>query len=116
MQLIRKRVAVFLALCTTLLVAACASDPKPEPPTSLKSITPVVETARQWSKKTDYVGRGRFEPYVDADQVVVATRDGAVSSFDPLTAAVNGVWMSKAHWVAVSAVMHPKCMSVPQTV
>jgi len=83
MQSIRNRVAVFLALCTTLFVAACASDPKPEPPTSLKSITPVVETARQWSKKTDSVGRGRFEPYVDADQVVVATRDGAVSSFNP---------------------------------
>ena len=83
MQSNRQRVPAVIALFATLFVAACATDPEPEPPTILKSITPVVETARQWSKKTDDAGRGRFEPYVDADQVVVATRDGEVTSFDP---------------------------------
>ncbi len=82
-KIMRKHGLVFIAFFASMLTVACSSDPKPEPPSSLTSITPVVETARQWRKQTDDAGRGRFEPYVDADQVVVATRDGEISSFDP---------------------------------
>ena len=99
LHLTRKRVAVFLEVCATLIFAACcASGSKPNLERSM--ITPVVETALQESvvQKTDYVGRSeRFGPYVDADQVVVTTYDGAsVMNFDP-TAAVDGKSVSKAH-------------------
>ncbi|NND90460.1 MAG: outer membrane protein assembly factor BamB [Granulosicoccus sp.] len=68
-------------LCALLFMAGCASEPPPVPPAKLVPITTEVELLRLWSSRVGEVGRGRFEPLVTEEQVVVADRRGKVSSF-----------------------------------
>ncbi len=51
------------------------------PPATLKATTAEINLLRLWSSKAGEAGRGRFEPLVTDDQVIVANRRGKVSSF-----------------------------------
>ena len=75
------RGAFAAALCGAALVG-CASAPPAVPPTELTPITAEVTPARRWSASVEKAGRGRFEPWVDAERVVVADGKGRVTAFD----------------------------------
>ncbi|WP_157736235.1 outer membrane protein assembly factor BamB [Granulosicoccus antarcticus] len=72
-----------LTTCLTgmLFIAGCASEPEPTPPATLTATTAEVNLLRLWSSRAGEAGRGRFEPLVTDDQVIVANRKGKVSSF-----------------------------------
>ncbi len=73
--------ALTAILGVMFLIAGCASEPPPVPPAALKATTAEVNLVRLWSSRAGEAGRGRFEPLVTDDQVIVANRRGKVSSF-----------------------------------
>ena len=79
------RRAALAPLLSLLLAFGCASDPPPVPPSPLASFEPTVTLARLWRSSVDEAGRGRFEPYLDAERVVVASGEGEVAAFDRRT-------------------------------
>ena len=76
-----RAIALTACLSGMLLIAGCASEPPPVPPAELRPTTAEVNLVRLWSSKAGEAGRGRFEPLVTDDQVIVANRRGKVSSF-----------------------------------
>ena len=66
-----------LALCA---LAACTSEPPPVPPAELVSTSAEVTLLRLWSARIGDAGRGRFEPWVSNEQVIVANRRGKLTS------------------------------------
>lgn len=66
-----------LALC---VLAGCASEPPPVPPAELVSTTAEVTLLRLWSAKIGVAGRGRFDPWVGDEQIIVANRRGKLTS------------------------------------
>ncbi|MFK7856037.1 MAG: outer membrane protein assembly factor BamB [Granulosicoccus sp.] len=62
------------------ILASCASEPPPVPPAELVPTTSEVTLVRLWSAKTGDAGRGRFEPWVGDNQLVVANRRGKLTS------------------------------------
>ena len=72
----------FAAALGGMVLAGCASAPPAVPPTELTPITAEVTPARRWSASVEEAGRGRFEPWVDAERVVVADGKGRVTAFD----------------------------------
>lgn len=71
------------ALLLLLLVSACASEPPPVPPAELQSTTGDVTLLRLWSAKAGEAGRGRFEPWIGEDQIVVANGRGKLTAYAP---------------------------------
>lgn len=67
-------------LAVALLMSACASEPPPVPPAELTPHAATVKLNRLWSAKVGKSGRGLFEPFIDEQQVVVANRDGRITS------------------------------------
>lgn len=67
-------------LLPLFLLAACASEPPPIPPAELRPTTSEVSILRIWSAKVGEAGRGRFEPWVNEDQLVLANRRGKLTS------------------------------------
>lgn len=78
--LANKRLRLAACLAGVLALGACASEPPPVPPAELKATTAEVQLLRLWSADVGEAGRGRFEPLVLNDQIVLANRDGRVSS------------------------------------
>lgn len=68
-------------LASAVIVGACASEPPPVPPAELTPVAGEVKLLRLWSAKAGKSGRGLFEPFVDEQQVVIANREGRVTSF-----------------------------------
>ncbi len=75
------RFAVALLVACATLVSGCASEPPPVPPAALTPTSADVDFLRLWSSKAGDAGRARFEPLILNDQVVVANRDGKVTSY-----------------------------------
>ncbi|MGQ7844846.1 outer membrane protein assembly factor BamB [Granulosicoccus sp. 3-233] len=78
--LANKRLRLLACLAGMLAVAGCASEPPPVPPAELKATTAEVQPLRLWSAKVGEAGRGRFEPLVTEDHIVLANRRGRVTS------------------------------------
>lgn len=68
------------ALLSVALLAACTNEPPPVPPAELMSTTSEVSPLRLWSSQVGEAGRGRFEPKIMGDSVIVANRSGKVTS------------------------------------
>ncbi len=78
--LANKRLRLIACLVGTLVLGACASEPPPVPPAELKPTTADVQPLRLWSADTGEAGRGRFEPLVAGDRIVLANGRGRVTS------------------------------------
>lgn len=61
-------------------LGACSSEPPPVPPAELVSTSAEITLLRLWSSKVGDAGRGRFEPWVGDEQVIVANRRGKLTS------------------------------------
>lgn len=70
------------ALMVALLVVGCANDPPAVPPVELAAFDQQVTFARRWTASTGDAGRGRFEPLVSSERVVVADARGEITAFD----------------------------------
>jgi outer membrane protein assembly factor BamB len=77
---ISTRWAVRFALLAVVLLAACTNEPPPVPPAKLVSTTSEISPLRLWSSNVGEAGRGRFEPKLTDDSVIVANRSGKVTS------------------------------------
>jgi len=67
-----------VALLTVMLVG-CTNEPPPVPPAKLTSTTSEISPLRLWSSNVGEAGRGRFEPSLTNDSVIVANRSGKVT-------------------------------------
>lgn len=72
---------IVTAIACLLALAACSSPAPRIPPTALTSIESSVPIEVIWTRSLDGVGRGRFEPLVDANTVTVADRRGRVARY-----------------------------------
>lgn len=75
-----KRLRLAACLAGLLAIGGCASEPPPVPPAELKATTAEVQLLRLWSSKVGEAGRGRFEPMVSDERIVLANRRGRVTS------------------------------------
>lgn len=79
------RWALRFALITPLLLAACTNEPPPVPPAELVSTTAEISPLRLWSSRVGEAGRGRFEPKLTDDSLIVASRSGKVTKLSRAT-------------------------------
>lgn len=71
--------AVRCALLAVVVLAGCTNEPPPVPPAKLISTTSEISPLRLWSSNVGEAGRGRFEPKLTDDSVIVANRSGKVT-------------------------------------
>jgi len=73
------RWVVRFTLLAVALLVGCTNEPPPVPPADLKSTTSEIKPLRLWSSNVGEAGRGRFEPKLTDDSVIVANRSGKVT-------------------------------------
>jgi outer membrane protein assembly factor BamB len=76
---ISTRWALRLALLAPVLLAGCTNEPPPVPPATLVSTTSEISPLRLWSSNVGEAGRGRFEPKLTDDSIIVANRSGKIT-------------------------------------
>ncbi len=73
------------ALLCAALIVGCANDPPLVPPAELKATSSEISPLRLWRANVGEAGRGRFEPKISGEQLILANRRGKVTSLSVST-------------------------------